>query len=218
MAKDYAKAMFKTGRMRKQQSSRRILLWIFAIFLILASFVGYLYEAHWLNKGNMQTLLANIKTAFHHPKPPVNEIKSESLVSQDAPIHFDFYTELPSMQVTLPVTQNEVNKAAPPPIPAAVVSTPASPPSPKREKSDNTPPAAEHYIVQVGAYKNDSTASEVRISILLAGFDAKVVKTIKNNQMIYRIQQGPYSNLAEAKNAQKNLQAKGFDGIIQIIH
>ncbi|MBV8801719.1 MAG: SPOR domain-containing protein [Gammaproteobacteria bacterium] len=305
MAKDYAKASFKTTRVRKQRS-QKIFYSVLAGFILLgisSFFAWYIYQNGMIfNKGKIIHLIAEMKTAIYHSKSqtPINEnTKSESLTPEITDVHFDFYTELPNMQVTLPATQSEMNKN----VPAINNSVkkdnmPDFNNSAKKDrvsdfnntlKKDNEPdfnnsvkkdilvdslkstativnnsskieenlpeknisletsmnrvaslpnheskslhstvtndpintsstlakPPIEHYIIQLGAYKNDSTASEIRVSILLAGFDVKVVKTVKHNQIIYRIQQGPYQSLDQAKIAQKKLQAKGFDSVIQ---
>lgn len=278
MAKDYAKATFKATRARKQRRSRR---GVFALILLLLIVVGLLvgWYVHQVgtplfDKKNIMVWVDDLKALLHrHNKlqvasregtkvAPINPVESQPEV------RFDFYTELPNMQVTLPVTETEVSKGTPAITKTAVsegqshwVAEVAGQKSPqvasdyvpaqslpseanKEPQAQPLPPEANkesqaqpllleaskdpqaqsllpkankepQYVVQVGAYKSYATASEIRVSILLAGFDAVVVKTMMNGQVVYRIQQGPYSSQARAKMAQKKLQAKGFEGIIQ---
>jgi cell division protein FtsN len=252
MAKDYARATFKTARAKRRQRSRHgLLLAIFLFFVlgVLAPCGWYLYQhdTGMLNKDHAMAWMGELKAFLHKQKPQVamNETVKTQVVNpapEEPSVHFDFYTELPKMQVTLPATQTEAGKGTPPPVAAHQTKSDVAPLSgaqaimgqaadatflsntaqtkAKALEADHTkvmasPSAAAQYIVQVGAYKSDSTASEMRVSILLAGFDVSVVKTTVGDQVVYRIQQGPYNSLAQAKSAQKKLQAKGYDGVVQ---
>jgi cell division protein FtsN len=255
MAKDYAKATFEGTRTRRKQRSRGGLLPIIFVSLLLIGLLAgyYLYQnkAVVFNHKNIALWVDQMKSLLHREKPQLAANPSAKNDQSNAPpsepeVHFDFYTELPNMQVKLPATENEVGKNTPSSV--APLNNPAKPAvaaktssSANEEKilsipmemaseaalsnaaanpAKRAPEAAAEpqYVVQVGAYKNDSTASEMRISILLAGFDVSVVKTKVGDQIVYRIQEGPYSSMARAKSAQKKLQAKGFDGVVQRIN
>jgi cell division protein FtsN len=252
MAKDYAKATFKSTRARRIQRSRsRLLLLIFVCVMTVSTVLSwYLYQnkAVIFNKDNIVTWTKELKTLLHRQKPQVtvNQIAKTGGVDvapQEPEVRFDFYTELPNMQVKLPVVETEANKNVPPPVnisdnqtkitagvevghqplEANAVSENSS--SPKDQSgttivnhspsADKTTVASPQYVVQVGSFKSDSAASEMRISILLAGFDVSVVKIKVDDQIIYRIQEGPYNSQARAKSAQKKLQAKGFDAVVR---
>jgi cell division protein FtsN len=301
MAKDYAKATFNTKRARRQKRLRRALFFIFLLGpLSMGMWGGWVvYQQGMLafNKEKAMSWVDEFKTLLHrHPLQVVThqniKMGPTGSVPQRSPVRFDFYTELPNMQVTLPNTQDEAGKDASwkrkselaaqneagkdaswkrkselaaqneagknangkkksetvVQNESGIIATKAlenesglaneaSKNNPVNEQMDSTftnsltaPAAAAiqrskdvhsktetHYVVQVGAYKSDSTASEMRISILLAGFDVKVVKTTVGDHVIYRIQQGPYRSLDRAKIIQKQLQAKGFEGVIQKI-
>jgi cell division protein FtsN len=277
MAKDYAKATFNKTRVRKQLRLRRILFFfiLFILGSICTSGVWYISQQGF-NKENAMTWVNELKTLLHRQKLSVatnqnTKMERSNSVNQDPPIRFDFYTELPEMQVTLPQKEEERSanlearagetfqkKPESAALPAdnsaqnasdKTITSGLQNQSAPIMKSFNNNVEAEtrdvnshpvrflsagssevpvksidrsqeeiHYVVQVGAYKSNSTASEMRISILLAGFDVKVVKTTIDDRVIYRIQQGPFGSLARAKIAQKKLQAKGFDGVVQKIN
>lgn len=239
MAKDYAKATFNSTRARRKQRSKRILIVLILVLVSLGVSSGwfvYQYKMALFNKENMMGWMKDLKTLIHRQDQKTQvlaanqHIKKDlvSTVNPDPPVRFDFYTELPAMQVNVPTRQDEVDANTTKTIksadaehktsePAHVLGTPAASHEGQAKPIDHSKPDVQ-YIVQVGAYKKDSTASEMRVSILLAGFDAKVIKTTIGDHVIYRIQQGPYSSLDRAKVAQKKLQAKGFDGVVQKIN
>jgi len=185
MRNDYAKYLNST----KRQSSRSLwfkrLAVFFIVFILLAS-LGFVY----------------------YFKPTTNVFaKQEQQPEQikDLNIKFSFYTDLPSLQVGAVKT----------PIPAVTktqIQTIAVKKAPKpivEKKSSG------HFMVQIAAYKNSSSASDKRISLLFEGFEAKIVESNKNGRKIYHLQQGPYQDLSKARLAQRKLEKRGIKSVIK---
>jgi cell division septation protein DedD len=225
MRKDYAKYTFSTKQPPKKPGQWQ---WysVGALVVCVGLFVGWFY----IHKQGATTK-AVWSSWLHHNNTLNNKEKSIEKVVAEAkstpPLpHFEFYNELPDMQVTLPViaeSQPIVEARANPSV-EEVVATTASPepkavaqsvtPSSPMPVATNTPPTKGNYLLQVGAFRNESAASQVRLSLLLAGFEANIIRTQAGNAVIYRLQQGPYS-ITEAKAVQQKLMKKGISSVVK---
>jgi cell division protein FtsN len=205
MPKDYAKHVSKSKRPRVVHGWRKRLLLV--VLLILLCLVGiFSYSIYQKTKTN-ETLdaingwIKQVKTFFvtKKEKDIVEQITDEAASNPEPndDIQFSFYTNLSAMQVAA--------KDLPPP--AEVVKTP-TPATPKQT------PMAERYLLQIGAYRNPTAAGEMRISLLLDGFEAEIVKALNNGQQIYQLQQGPFRSIAEAKSMQREMKRKGIESVI----
>ena len=67
----------------------------------------------------------------------------------------------------------------------------------------------------MATFRNESNATQLRVSLLLAGVEVDIVKIKMSSHNIYRVQQGPYSNLQLAKARQQQLQKKGVEGVLE---
>jgi len=194
MAKDYAND--KLDHLKPpSRSVGRGRRFVFIGFFLGCIILGSLYIA----KPNGRAFFQQLKNALHvtssPPKllPPI--IKAQE---NDEEIHFDFYTELPRLQMAL-----------------------SSPAGIKEQATwlKNTPssslPLTSHYILQMGVFKNLAAADRMRLSLLLSGFDANIVKIKQGEQIIYQLQQGPYAELTQAKAIQDQLEAKGMNSIVK---
>ena len=127
-------------------------------------------------------------------------------------MHFDFYTELPNMQMAIG-TLAEADKT-PKILPAAVSPAAVAPVVAKNTAATTPAKLDKQYMIQVGTYASSANAGQMRISLLLAGFDASVVKVKIGTKDQYRVQRGPYPKMASAKAAQQALIKQGIDSEI----
>lgn len=202
MAKDYAKRVFITTRSPKKK--RRRWVNIVAPILLVSAIVAYWGYSHKTYPPLAEnTFVARTKAFLTHKpyvanKSPATTTKVAESTNHESEIHFDFYNELPKMQVTVPEKADDV--AASP----IIKKTHAS--------ADNT------YVLQLGVYKEATLASQERLSLLLSDCEAQVAKIeTEDGEEAYRVQQGPLNNLAEAKKIQHELQAKGIVSVIKKI-
>lgn len=185
MAKDYARY---ANRPRQKKRSREL-----DVFIVLLIVLFLLIGCYWFYTKKIAPSSSKFfvitKNFFHH------QTKNAALVKKPVPaekpnepeVHFDFYNQLPTMQVNV----SAVNTAI------------------------ATAPAATNqsgYFLQLAMYDGLNQANEARISLLLAGADADVVRV--GNR--YRIQQGPFKTLQDAKLVQKKLHKKGIESTVQI--
>ncbi len=101
-------------------------------------------------------------------------------------VRFSFYDELPTMHMSV---SNPVKETPSPPL---------QPPSPG-------------YFLQFGIFNEAAQAGQLRLSLLLSGIETKVVKDEQN----YRLLQGPYETIVEAKGFQQKWQKKGIETVIK---
>ena len=227
MSRDYAnKNMFSNQRKTRKRSGRNT-VWLAAIacFCLLGALVVYgvhLHETTGLfSKEKMSAWVDSAKSILGHKiKQPINKSAKSPDSAQNDDIHFDFYTELPNMRVNLPASADSKVFTSTKPAAEKVFATHSSVEAAKIDdpiktslvKHPATIQAAKQYILQIGEFGDLLSASQMRLSLLLAGFDTQVVQTPTHR---YRVQQGPYTSEREAKSAQRQMNKSGFDSIIK---
>lgn len=207
MPKDYAK------RTTKPTHPGRLRYW----FAILLSLMIVSSGVYFIAKDGVWQ-----KKYFSFVKNNPVKVQKVSLAATNVPkpepeVHYDFYTELPSMQVTQPQIA-EKSHPTPPPLVTVVPKTNGTSKLLAEEVQKKLKPITSNdlsaqYVLQIAAFKNEIAASEYRISLLLGGFDANIVKT-DNDPPIYRIQQGPYPSARIAKANQQRLLRKGIKSVV----
>jgi cell division protein FtsN len=185
------------------------------LFLAVAGGIYAMYLHKQANSTSHQTWtawMADIKSRWQNRHP----VKSRPLTlaekeQQKNEVHFDFYTELPKMQVGVPEVSEPKSEhksaAVTPPSQGAAV-------SPSAAQSTKPAKPASPYVVQVATFKDMARAGELRISLLLAGIEANIVKIQEGDQTVYSVQLGPYASAALAKASQRRLQEKGFASVV----
>lgn len=182
MRKDYAKhGIAKRNKPAKETVSFSVILAIFISVLVIALMVMYVH-ANWKEKSTAWIAHA---AALIKKKKPVNAAPPVPLEVKKEEVQFDFYTALPKGDPTFSFPE-------------------------KKDQPSGTAPV-EKYYVQLGIFKNALDASQLRLSLLLSGVEADVVKV--NNQS-YSVQLGPYMRETQAKSMQQRLSKKGFDSSV----
>jgi cell division protein FtsN len=121
------------------------------------------------------------------------EKQPKKIAKEQQAVRFSFYNELPAMRV-------EVKQPV-----AASVSTPAQ----------EAASSQQGYVLQFGLFKDFNSASQLRLSLLLTGIETEVEKVDDKQRRMYRVQQGPYSTLAQAKSYQQKWLKRGIDSVIK---
>ncbi len=123
----------------------------------------------------------------------------------------------PVSPATPPVASASTAPATPPaqtkPSPADILSgkstVPVAPPTtPPASATDN---ASTGYYLQVGAFKSQGDAEQLRAKLALSGFEAKVTQRDANGLTLYRVRLGPYGKLDEMNHVRQRLQDGGYD-------
>lgn len=74
---------------------------------------------------------------------------------------------------------------------------------------------ASQYVVQLGIFETEQGAKRLMSALSDVGFHVNLVKFHKSGHDMYRVQQGPYTNMTQAKATQQRLQKRG---VISVIH
>lgn len=198
MAKDYAK-QFSNKKPGRNWFVDFLL--VLALFLLISGliFAAYAHKNPSSAKFAISEWVVRIKSAFSHKKAIVpNKVPAAAEeVSSEPSVRFDFYTELPAMQVGAKSGSIRLREEA---------------------KADSPSPPAEHYFLELAVFKTESEASQARLSLLLAGIEADVVKATSKDKSIYRLQHGDYTDKKIAKTAQLELQQKGISAVIRKVN
>lgn len=225
MATDYARKVLTTSRASVQGQSRIKFIVLALLIVILAGGVSLLaYKKPWTAlHGDMsiKTWLATLVTKPH--KTHVKPTESAPKAALPTEPHFNFYTELPTMQVTLPdatVAQPPIAQplAAPNPSKYKVPALPSKPvkisPTPIKNPRPATTPSKQ-YMLQIGAFKDASSANHLKSQLLSSGVSAQIVKVVIDKRVVYRVQQGPYPRFDLAVATQERLRKQGTASVIR---
>ena len=100
---------------------------------------------------------------------------------------YDFYDNLPGMQVEIDDTQQTNNREV--------------------AKKQN-------LLIQIGSFKNQSDAESIKAKVAFSGFSAKIKPVTVNDATWYRVIIGPYSSPRKADVDKRKLQNNDFEPII----
>ncbi|HVY53163.1 MAG TPA: SPOR domain-containing protein [Gammaproteobacteria bacterium] len=222
MTRDYA-----NYKRKKQQQSKLPLLSVLITAGIFVSYgAWYFYHQSNINVANLKnetvTKVSSIfPSIFHRNKLKMAAKKIITTTEVEKPLHFDFYDELPKTRLEAPVVpvadkEDKREKELPaiePVTAAAAPATPAVKIAPVVEKSvEVEKPAVEAppYILQVAIFHSVESANRYRNALASAGLKVDVVKAREGNEIVYRLQQGPYRNPDQLKLAKKKFMERGI--------
>jgi hypothetical protein len=76
---------------------------------------------------------------------------------------------------------------------------------------------ANEYHLQVGAFRTQAEALNVRDRLLLSGIESFIVKDSNSDIEIFRVREGPHVNKAEADKMRVRIEGLGFDATLTVI-
>ena len=205
MTRDYGKQKVKRPRHINK----------FYLALFIGACVGMLFFTLYRNVVHKHELVFSMvksvlktKTTEYFPalfakSHPAVAKKSAVAEESAKPVHFDFYDDLPKLQVELSQPSNK-----------APTLTPAAPPK-VALVSKAAPELGESYLLEIAEFRNFSMASRYRMALSSAGIKAEIAKIRTPNEYLYRVQQGPYLNTQQLQFAQRQLQRRGITCVIR---
>lgn len=143
------------------------------------------------------------------PQPGVDETASGEATSQSSGIddeevapasdepaksRYDFFTVLPEMEVVVP--EQELAKKSQPQESAAVETDTSS------------------YILQVGSFRDNSDAEQMKARLALLGISARVQSVTVNGAAWHRVRVGPVNGARQADSMRNQLANNGIESLV----
>lgn len=235
-------ALKKSERASRTRWLYMIVFSFVAVFTLGVVYFVYQPKQAAIASSGISSAYATVNNWMHERNHQIHQniVKVKQLaVNNKAPhqeIHFEFYTALPNMRVTVPdVDKRDATVRA-----VAVTSAPSDAPSLSQavfaKKTQN--PAAifdagklqnalreefkakiinQQYVIQMGVFKNVAGAEKFRQTCDSEGFTARVVKIAMAKGSGYSVQAGPFDSKNQAILVQRQLQKKSVNGIIRKI-
>jgi cell division protein FtsN len=148
---------------------------------------------------NGQSALQKLqKSTFLNPDEsnpqPTQDVQKEASLSTPKR-HFDFYTLLPELEVTVPE------------IPKPVQEVKVSPKATKKAKSLG-------YILQVGSFRKYQEADSLKARIALLGVESSIQTVRVNNGTWHRVRVGPYKDREQLSRIRDRLRNNNVNAIL----
>jgi len=223
MPKDYAKKMISARRHKpeKKPGLVPVIAAVLAGFCLIGVMVYAIHawsQSAFFSKEHVAAWVHSAKAMVSHKAKSTVKMEKSQIPQPAEEIQFDFYTELPNMQVNLPesATMKPLSIAATAPKPGnRIIQIDDSIKAVMARQAGNTvSKQVLQFVVQLGEFKDPVSASQLRLSLLLAGVETVIVKTPEHT---YRVQQGPWSSEHQAKSALRMLGKKGFEGSVKVV-
>lgn len=208
------------------------------LFLFLMASVGVIVTVYHY-KQQVRTIFTTYHERFsallaarRHPAV-ANLTKKKQIAmdeSFDEPIHFEFYSMLPSTRVNLAEMEDDLQTPPAKPIKPAAIHKTTTPKTTTQKittptlaiKADELERELSHqlakklYIIQLGVFRNANAAKRYQKNLAASGIKTSII-TIKNgNKTLYRLQQGPFSTQKIAKLNADKLRGKGVAHLLHV--
>ncbi len=184
MPRDYKN--INKGPSNKESKLSRLLTFLSGLSLgLLAAVFVFFY-------GNELADKLEIKRSVEQHTPEKVTANPEKVKKKPATVPeptFEFYNILPNKEVDISAWITK---------------------EPKR-KNKGAPEEEGNYILQVGSFKQNKAADEVKARLALLGFQAYIEPGVINGESTYRVRIGPYKNLTKLKSARERLLANDLD-------
>lgn len=225
---------------KRQQSSVKRFIWIIVSLsvIVMIGIVIYSYKQELIASSikKMNVLKGQIFLS-HEVEKEKSKFELKPAVTQAShaikPIHFDFYDELPKIQLNSTEKQfsaaPQAEKKEVQELPATVLGTK------KQEQGHFSSQSVEQdlyddlsmiksvekiadkvvdksatYILQMGIFHQLNAANRYRAALQSAGLKVEVVKVKQGSEIVYRLQQGPYHHIEQLKAAKKRVMERGI--------
>jgi cell division protein FtsN len=241
MARDYAK--FVPAKTRAKQKNSRSGLVVSVLLLLtgcaVAIYIGYekpplktmfsrenmavmTSHATELWQSKKKTVQPLVKVAVPKKIVAVNMIKQKEAAP---PVRFDFYNELPNMQMVAKAPSKPV--VAPVDIVSSVEKKSGEVVQAKKSVFDPQELASllsaeeqrqsqpQQYFVQLGLFHTEEAAKRMSSVLAGVGFDAEVTRVESGKSTLYRVQQGSFPTKEMAKLTQLQLRKHGIVSVIR---
>ncbi len=227
-------------RTKKQAAWKATALWVGVVITAAFGFGIYQYKTAGWDFSALSASLARVKIWVndHKTKPHMEaRAKLTKPSSAEPPLHFEFYTALPNMQLAVAETapdapsvktEIKVRMQEPKPVAKLPIASKANLIKPttaivtadelERELSGHIKLAAhalkEQFAIQVGVFRSIEAAKHYQETLRKTGFKTAVAPLGSDKKNLYRVQLGPYADKSQANLSWHQLEAQGIKGVI----
>ncbi|NCF62138.1 MAG: SPOR domain-containing protein [Gammaproteobacteria bacterium] len=143
------------------------------------------------------------------PQPQVDKTSPGNISNQAAPedaeevapadqdakkSRYDFFTVLPEMEVIVPEQELEKKR--------------------RQQETATAPGSNGSYVLQVGSFRENSDAEEMKARLALLGIMARVQTVTVNDATWHRVRVGPVSGTREADEIRRQLAENDIDSLV----
>ena len=185
-------------------------VWLLAGLLISGAVFGYLHF-----KDRFGAPASNLPTPDPSARVRGGNGGEEVAPAVEKPKpKYDFYTLLPEKEVVIPDAElaeqarAEARKAAPKPAAATGDAVPTTASAPTAAAAND----GSRYLIQAGAFRDNSEAEALKAQIALTGEVARVESAQINGSTVYRVRMGPYASAGSLAAAKQALTSHGITG------
>jgi cell division protein FtsN len=172
-------------------------MWLCTGIVIGLGLAWYLWTRGLIPESVNRTPVAGPSTT----KPASEPALADDLPS-DAPAEksrYDFFTVLPEMEVVVPEQELSQREEA----------------QPAGSSANGTAESnAQKYLLQVGSFRSESDADEMKARLALQGVMANVQTVTVNNATWHRVRVGPVSGARNAEELRRQLNDSGIDTLV----
>ena len=218
MTRDYkniseSKTKTKTKRAgkasKKTSESTGLPVWFWLISgVVIGAFVSFLVYL----KLNVDVDGA-VSNVVHEKKAPASKQPVEDSVEQskEEKGRFEFYSILPERNVEVPVEVEEVQKEVirkEKEIAVTKLPEVSKIPAGKKQYANRL------YVLQVGSFKRFKDADKRKANLAFLGVVSKIHAISRANKTMYRVQVGPYDNLAKINKVASTLKQNKIPSLL----
>ncbi|MCB1649855.1 MAG: SPOR domain-containing protein [Pseudomonadales bacterium] len=138
--------------------------------------------------------------------------RNEELEQAAARLQLEFYKELPNYEVIVdnmpgPRSAPATSGSSPTPAAATVTASPAATPPADVQTADGS------FMIQAGAFAQESSALTQSERLNSLGLPARIKKEALLGKTLFLVQAGPYPSREQANQAERILRSNGIDSI-----
>lgn len=166
-------------------------MWLFTGLLIGLGLAYYLWSKGYIPQPGVDTS-ATSESAVQSSTIDDEEVAPAS--SEPPKSRYDFFTVLPEMEVVVP--EQELAKKSQPAETTAVAADTSS------------------YILQVGSFRENSDAEQMKARLALLGISARVQSVTVNGATWHRVRVGPVNGARQADTMRNQLANNGIESLV----
>jgi cell division protein FtsN len=171
-------------------------MWLFTGILIGLGLAWYLFAKGYIPAVSIEQPVAGDTLAPQQSEPAIADGISSTIAEQEKP-HYDFFTVLPEMEVTVPEQNAE-----------------PEPDKTRQPQAGAIQAGADSYLLQVGSFKQSKDAEQLKARLALLGIVARVQTVTVNEATWHRVRIGPVTGARKADDLRNQLAKNGIDSLV----